>query len=313
MEKDSRIYIAGARTLVGDAICRVLRQHEYGRLITDGPDLEDARAVDAFFEGARPEYVFCAAGRVGGIQTNQAIPAELMIDNLRIVSHLIPSAHRHGCRKLLYLASACTYPRLCPQPMKEEYLLTGPFEPTNEFYSVAMLAGLKLCQAYRRQYGADFICGIPANPFGIGDDFDPAASHVIAALIRRMHEAKEQGAEFIEVWGTGKARRDFLFADDLADACVFVMNRYSGLDPINLAGETDVSIVELARAVKDVTGFEGEIRFDASKPDGMPVKVLDASKLKALGWAPRVAFPEALRRTYEWFLGRHRAPARDTA
>ena len=302
MDKHSRIYVAGGRTLIGSAILRALESQGFGRIMPDEPDLTDAAQVEAFFAREKPEYVFCAAGRVGGIHTNQAQPAELMLDNLLKATHVIDAAHRHRCRKLLYLASSCTYPRLCLQPMKEEYVLTGRPEPTNEFYSVAKIAGLKLCQAYRKQYDDDFICGIPANPFGVGDDFDPASSHVIPALLRRMHEAKIQGVEHIEIWGTGAARREFIFADDLAEACIFVMNAYSDLEPINLAGATDVMIAELAEAVKAVTGFEGELRFDTSKPDGMPVKVLDSTKLQALGWRPRTSLHDALKMAHDWFV-----------
>jgi GDP-L-fucose synthase len=305
LEKQAKIHVAGGQTLIGAAILRELERQGYANIVGrpgEEPELTDAAQVDAFFARTTPEYVFLAAGKSGGIKANQKYPAELMLDNLLVGCHIIYSAYRHGIKKLLYLASSCSYPKNCPQPMQVESLLTGPLEPTNEAYALAKVAGIKLCQAYRQQYGANFISGIPANAFGPGDDFSPEDSHVIAALIRKMHEAKEQGQEVIEIWGTGSPRREFIFADDLADACVFVMNKYDGAQPINLGCGLDMSIAELALAVKEVTGFQGQIHFDASKPDGMPVKLLDSSKLNALGWRPRVSFHSALLETYEWFL-----------
>lgn len=303
MEKDAAIYVAGGGTMAGGAIRRLLERTGFTQVYTGTePDLNDVAAVDAFFNAARPDYVFHAAGASGGIQANQERPAQLMLDNLRVTCHVLDAAYRHGCRKLLYLASSCTYPRDCPQPMSEDSLLTGPPEPTNEFYAVAKLAGLKLCQAYRRQYGADFVCAIPANPFGVGDDFEPGTSHVIPGLIRRMHQAKKAGAKAVDVWGTGRARRQFLFAADLAAACLFAMDRYSDEQPVNLAGKDDVSIAELAGLIKEAVGFRGELRFDASKPDGMPLKALDGAKLARLGWRPETSLREGIERTYEWYL-----------
>lgn len=305
MEKQARIYVAGGQTFIGAAILRELERQGYVNIVGGlgaEPELTDAAQVDAFFARTAPEYVFLAAGRSGGIRANQKYPAELMLDNLLVECHVIHSAYRYKVKKLLYLASSCSYPKHCPQPMQVESLLTGPLEPTNEAYAVAKIAGIKLCQAYRQQYGANFISGIPANAFGPGDDFSLEDSHVIAALIRKMHEAKEQGQEMIEIWGTGSPRREFIFADDLADACIFVMNKYGGAQPINLGCGSDMSMAELALAVKEVTGFQGQIHFDTSKPDGMPIKLLDSSELNALGWRPRVPFHSALQQTYEWFL-----------
>ena len=305
MEKQSRIFVAGGDTLIGAAILRELDRQGYAEIVGSPgrePDLADAAQVEAFFARQSPQYVFVAAGKSGGIAANQKYPAELMLDNLLLGCHLIHAAYRHGVKKLLFLASSCSYPRQSPQPMREEYLLTGPLEPTNEAYAVAKIAGVKLCQAYRQQYGADFVTGIPANAFGPGDDFSPENSHVIAALMRRMHEAKEAGSEVVEIWGTGSPRREFIYADNLAEACLAAMDRYDGPQPINLGGGTDLSIKELAHLVQEVTGFQGQISFDATKPDGMPVKLLDSNKLLALGWQPRVSFPDALHATYGWFL-----------
>lgn len=305
LEKHSKIYVAGGQTLIGAATLRELERQGYVNIVGrpgEEPELTDAAQVDAFFARTAPEYVFLVAGKSGGIGANQKYPAELMLDNLLVECHVIHSAYRHRVKKLLYLASSCSYPKYCPQPMKEDALLSGPLEPTNEAYAVAKIAGIKLCQAYHRQYGANFISGIPANIFGPGDDFNPKDSHVIAALIRKMHEAEEQGREVVEIWGTGSPRREFIFADDLADACIFVTREYDGTQPINLGCGSDMSIAELALAVKEVTGFQGQIHFDTSNPDGMPAKLLDSSKLQALGWHPRVPFHSALLATYEWFL-----------
>ena len=302
MEKTSRIFVAGSDTLIGSAILQELDRQGYRNLVgLNEPDLTDAVAVEAFCADQRPEYIFYAAGRSGGIGANVRYPADLMIDNLTRQSHVITSAFRHRARKLLYLASSCSYPRECRQPMREEDLLTGPLEPTNEAYAVAKIAGMQLCRAYAQQYGAPFISGIPSNAFGPGDDISPEDSHVMMALMRRMHEAKGRADRFIEIWGTGTPKRDFLFSKDLARACLFVMDRYDGRDPINLGSGEGRTIAELADAIRDVVGFAGEIRYDTSKPDGMPVKVLDTSRLRALGWSPSTAFRKALEKTYEWF------------
>ncbi len=305
MDKEARIYVAGGQTLIGAAILHQLARQGYTNIAGapgTEPDLTDAAQVDAFFAQTTPDYVFLAAGKSGGIRANQKYPAELIYDNLLVACNVVHSAYRHGVKKLLYLASSCTYPRHCPQPMRVEALLTGPLEATNAAYAMAKLAGLKLCQAYRQQYGANFIAGIPASVFGPGDDFSPEDSHVVAALIRKLHEAKVAGAEFVELWGTGAPRREFIFAGDLADACLFVMRKYDDADPINLGGGTDLSIRELAELVREVVGYSGELRFDTSKPDGMPFKALDTSKLREMGWRPRTPFQTALAVTYEWFL-----------
>jgi GDP-L-fucose synthase len=303
MEKQARIYVAGVTTVIGSALLRTLWQQGYTNLFGEPgePNLTDAVQVDAFFAQTKPDYVFLAAGKSGGIGANQKYPVDLMLDNLLCQCHVIHSSYCHGVKKLLYLASSCSYPKYCQQPMREEDLLTGPLEPSNEAYAVAKIAGIKLCQAYRQQHGSNFIVGIPANVFGPGDDFSLEDSHVIAALIRKMHEAKIRNAKFVEIWGTGSPRREFIFADDLADACIFLMNRYDETQPINLGGGQDMSISDLATAVKEVTGFLGEIRFDPSKQDGMPMKFLDSSELNALGWRPRTSFHSALAKTYEWF------------
>ena len=307
MLPDDAVFVAGSATLIGAALRRQLAAEGFHNLCghrgTD-PDLTDAAAVDRFFSLHKPAYVFHAAGQSGGIAANQQYPATLMRDNLAVNLNLLDAAHRHGVRKLLYLASSCCYPRLCPQPMAVAHLMTGPLEPTNEAYATAKLAGLKLTQAYREEYGDDFIAGIPANAFGVGDDFDPEHGHVVGALIHRMHEAKQRGDAAVTIWGTGTARREFIFADDLADACMFVMRNYSSATPINLGGGTDLSIRELAEMIREVVGFQGELVFDASRPDGMPLKSLDARPLAALGWTPRTLLCRGLQLTYQDYLAR---------
>ena len=305
MEKHAKIYVAGGQTLIGAAILRGLERQRYISIIgrpREEPILTDAAQVDAFFAQTAPDYVLLAAGKSGGIRANQKSPAEFIRHNLLVECHVIHSAYRYGVKKLLYLASSCSYPKHCPQPMRIESLLTGPLEPTNEAYAVAKIAGIKLCQAYRQQYGANFISGIPANVFGPGDDFSLENSHVIAALIRKMHEAKILGSECVEIWGTGTPRREFIFADDLADACLFIMRAYNGPEPINIGSGVDLSIGELAALIKQIVGYPGSLYFDASRPDGMPLKVLDSSQLRALGWRPRTPLRSALSATYDWFL-----------
>jgi GDP-L-fucose synthase len=299
---DSMIYVAGIDTLIGAAILRRLRAEGYQPLTEDEPDLTCADAVEAFFTEYKPEYVVHAAGRSGGIAANQKYPADLLQHNLLVNSHVIDAAHRHGVNKLLYLASSCSYPRLCPQPMAAEHLMTGPLEPTNAAYATAKLAGIELCRAYRQQHGRNFIVGIPANAFGPGDDYDPENAHVIGALVRRMHEAKEQGRDRVTIWGSGTPQREFIFAADLADACLLVMRNYDDATPINLGGGSDVSIAELAQHVRDVVGFRGRLEFDRSRPDGMPRKALDGRVLAALGWRPRTPLRDALALTYQDFL-----------
>jgi GDP-L-fucose synthase len=305
MDKDARIYVAGDETLAGGALVRRLVHHGY-RSVVNGtrrsPDPRDRTQVDGLLDEIAPAYVFVAGGKSGGIRANETHPAELMLDNLAIACHWIDGAYRHGVRKLLYLASSCVYPKQATPPMRVDSLWTGALESTSKAYAVAKLAGITLCQAYRRQHRADFVSGIPADIFGPGDDFSPDDSHVLAALMRRMHAAKMEGRDTVEIWGTGTPRREFIFADDLADACIFVMGAYSDAEPINLGGGADLSIRELANHIKDVVGYAGELRFDAGKPDGMPFKGLDSSALRALGWRPRVTFSSALAQTYEWFL-----------
>ncbi|MEG4339896.1 GDP-L-fucose synthase [Microcoleus sp. D3_18_C2] len=305
MDKNANIYVAGGQTLIGAALLRQLEQQGYKHLAglpPAEPDLTDREQVSDFFASNKPDYVFLAAGKSGGISANQKYPADLMLDNLLVVCNVIDSAHRCGVKKLLYLASSCSYPKHSPQPMQVESLMTGTLEPTNEAYAVAKIAGIKLCQAYCQQYGANFISGIPANAFGIGDDFSLEESHVIPALIRKMHEAKIADAEFVEIWGTGTPRREFILADDLADACLFIMDKYDEKKPINIGGGLDLSIKELAELIKDAVGYRGLLRFDTSKPDGMPLKALDSSKLSSMGWQPKTSFYAAVSLTYDWFL-----------
>lgn len=305
MQPEARIHVAGGQTLIGRALLEELESRGYKNVsgrFAESLDLTDPFQVDGYFAATRPEYVFLAAGKSGGIEANRKYPAELMRDNLLTECHVLQSAFQYRVKKVLYLASSCSYPRLCPQPMKEEYLLTGPLEPTNEAYALAKIAGIILCQAYRRQHHAPFICGIPGNAFGPGDDFSAEDSHVIPGLIRRMHGAKEKGDPFFPIWGTGKPRREFIYARDLAEACILAMEKYDQPEPINLGLGADISIEELAGMVKEIVGYPGGITFDPTKPDGMPVKLLDSSKLQALGWKPRTSFRKALGETYRWFL-----------
>ena len=249
----------------------------------------------------QPDYVFCVAGKSGGIDANQRFPADLMVDNLLVQTHVMRSAHHHGAKKLLYLASSCSYPRECSQPMRVESLMTGPLEPTNEAYAVAKLAGMTLCRAFRQQYGAHFISAIPANPYGPGDDFSPDTSHVIPALVRRFYLAKRTNDRAVQIWGTGSPRREFIFIDDLADACVFVMREYDEPQPINLGSSSDVSITELAELIKEVVGYRGALEFDTSKPDGMPRKSLDSRRLLEMGWKPSTTLRAGLEATFDWW------------
>jgi GDP-L-fucose synthase len=303
VERSARVYVAGADTLIGASIITALRRDGFDVLDGIGEvEIDRPTSIHQFFQAHRPEYVIVAAGRSAGITGNQRYPAELIYDNLRVVTHVIHEAWQSGTRRLMYLASSCSYPRLAAQPMRPESLLTGPLEPTSQSYAVAKLAGIQMCAAYRRQHGVEFFAAVPADAFGPGDDFSPEDSHVIAGLLRRMHEAKHTTARALDIWGSGQQRRDFIYADDLASASVFAMHHYRGEGPINLAGGHDLSIAELAHAIKDVVGFDGELRFDTSKPDGMPLKALDASELGALGWRPSFSFRDGLERTYRWFL-----------
>jgi GDP-L-fucose synthase len=308
MELHGRIYVAGMNTLLGSALVRVLGRHGYANLLGTTerePDLTDGAAVDEFFARTRPEYVFMAGGPSGGIQANLRYPATLIRDNLLAETHVIHSAYRVRATKLLYLASSCCYPRDCPQPMRVESLMTGRPESSNEAYAMAKLAGIGLCQAYAEEYGARFISGIPADAFGPEDDFSPEDSHVVPALIRRMHEAKIAGTPAVDVWGTGRPRREFVYADDIAEAGLFVMLRYERPEPINLGGGAPLSIGEVAAAIKEVVEYPGALRFDASRPDGMPVKLLDSSVLLTLGWRPKTPLQDALQMTYAWYLREH--------
>ena len=272
-------------------------------------DLRRQADVERFFAEQRPQYVVLAAAKVGGIEANRSHPAQFLRDNLQIQTNVIDAAYRYGTRKLLFLGSSCIYPRLAPQPIAEDSLLTGALEPTNEWYAIAKIAGLKMCQAYRREYQFDAICAMPTNLYGPGDNFSLVDSHVLAALMRKCHEAKLRHAEAVEVWGTGTPRREFLHVDDLADACVFLMRLYSDEAPVNVGWNNDVSIAELARLVADTVGFKGELRFDPSKPDGTPRKLLDTSRMTALGWQPKIALDAGLASTYDWFRA-HQAELR---
>ncbi len=305
MDKTDRICIAGSETVVGKALLRQLAAGGYFNVIdtsSEEPDLTDRAKVDAYFVAMRPDYFFLAAGKSGGIGANQKYPADLMLNNLLIQCQIIRSAQIHGTRKLLYFASSCTYPRSCPQPMQVRSLMTGPLEPTSEAYAIAKIAGIKLCQAYQQQYGADMISAIPGDVFGPGDDFGLEDSHVIAALISKMHQAKVFGVATVEVWGSGSPRREFIFADDVADAAIFLMENYSGPTPINVGTGVDTSIRDIAGLIQKVVGYQGQLRFDATKPDGMPLKALDTSELMAMGWRPKVSLRRGLEETYRWFL-----------
>jgi GDP-L-fucose synthase len=303
LPRGARVLVAGGDTLLGAALCQRLRSEGVCLVgAPDGPALTDAAQVEAFFAETRPEYVFLAAGKSGGIRANQAYPATLMRDNLLVIANVLHAAYLGRVRRLLYLASSCCYPRLAAQPLAVESLMTGPLEPTNEAYATAKLAGIALCRAYRQEHGADFVPVLPANSFGPHDHFDAADAHVIPSLMRRMHEEKARGDESLSIWGTGRARREFVYAPDLADAAVFVMARYRGAGPLNLAGGPDLSVAELAEAVAEVVGFRGRLVFDAGKPDGMPLKGLDAGPLRELGWIPTTDFRTALVETYAWFL-----------
>ena len=308
MKKDAMIYIAGHRGLVGSAILRRLNQSGYENLITRTSrelDLRNQAEVDRFFARKQPEYVFPAAAKVGGILANSNYPAEFIYDNLLIQINVIHSAYKYGVKKLLFLGSSCIYPRECPQPMKKDYLLDGKLEPTNEPYGVAKIAGIKMCQAYNRQYGTNFISVMPTNIYGPNDNFDLESSHVLPALIRKFHEARLEQREEVVVWGSGRPRREFLFVDDLADACVFLMDNYNDNEIINIGTGKDITILELAGIVREVVGFQGRIVFDPSMPDGTPRKLLDVSHLKALGWEARTSLRDGIEKTYKWFKENH--------
>lgn len=311
MKSDSLIYVAGHRGLVGSALIRRLTAGGYTKLITRSHvelDLTHQTNVDHFFQSVQPEYVFVAAAKVGGIKANAIYSADFLYTNLAIQNNIIHAAHRHGVQKLLFLGSSCIYPKHAPQPMKEEHLLTGPLEPTNEAYAIAKIAGIRLCAAYNKQYGTNFLSAMPTNLYGPEDNYDLENSHVIPALIRKFHQAKAEGLAEVVVWGTGTPRREFLFSDDLADACVFLMEKKSAVEIgefINIGVGTDMQIHEAATTIADIVGFRGHIAFDHSRPDGTPRKLLDVSRMQALGWNSQTSFREGLKIAYADFLKRN--------
>lgn len=309
MEKDEPIFVAGHRGLVGSAIMRKLKAEGFQRLITrtrSELDLTNRSAVDKFFAAEKPAIVVLTAARVGGIKANRDEPVEFLIDNLEIQNHVIRAAFENKVRKLLFLGSACIYPKHAPQPIPEKALLGGALEPTNEPYAVAKIAGIKLCQAYAREYGANFICAMPTNLYGPNDNFDLERSHVLAALMRKAHEAKQTGASEIAVWGSGNPRREFLHVDDLAAACLFLLQHYDQPEIINVGTGKDLTVRELAELICEIIGFEGGLSWDQTKPDGTPRKVLDISKIESLGWKPAIRLREGIAQTYEWFKTHHR-------
>jgi GDP-L-fucose synthase len=304
MEKNSKIYVAGHRGLVGSAIMRCLEQNGYQNIITrthQEMDLRNQQVVQDFFTAEKPEYVFLAAAKVGGIWANNNAPADFMYDNLMISANVIRAAYEHKVKKLLFLGSSCIYPKMAPQPIKEDYLLTGSLEPTNEGYALAKISGMQLCKFYRRQYGCDFISAMPTNLYGINDNFDLNSSHVLPALIRKFHEAKVENKPEVVLWGTGKVLREFLYVDDLADALLHLMNNYSDESHVNIGTGEDLSIHDLALTVKEVVGYQGNIVYDSSKPDGTPRKLLDVSLLHSLGWRHTVALRQGVEEVYEWY------------
>ncbi len=305
MKSNSKIYVAGHRGMVGSAITRKLQAGGFTNLVLRTRkelDLCSQQEVLDFFAAEKPDYVFIAAAKVGGIMANDTLPAEFIRDNLAIQTNVIDAAWRYDVTKLLFLGSSCIYPKLAPQPLKEEYLLTDSLEPTNQWYAIAKIAGIMMCQAYRRQYGFNAISAMPTNLYGPNDNFNLATSHVVPALMRKMHEAKEAGADSVDIWGSGKPMREFLHVDDLAAACVFLMQNYEAEQHINVGTGADLTIRELAETIRDVVGFEGELAFDTSKPDGTPKKLLDVSRIKALGWEPKIELRDGIASTYRWYL-----------
>ncbi|RNF39519.1 GDP-L-fucose synthase [Planococcus salinus] len=305
MELDSKIYVAGHRGLVGSAIVRNLQAKGYFNLVfrtSRELDLTKRYQVDEFFRQEKPEYVFLAAAKVGGIVANNDYPADFIRDNLMIQTNVIDASHQNNVKKLLFLGSTCIYPKLTPQPMREDSLLTGELEPTNESYAIAKIAGIKMCQAYNRQYGTNYISVMPTNLYGPNDNFDLESSHVLPALIRKFHEAKKNSVPSVEVWGTGEPRREFLYSDDLADAAVYLMNHYSGNELVNIGVGKDISIKELAQKVKETVGYTGTVEFNTAKPDGAPRKLVDVTKLNSLGWEAKIPLEEGLTLAYAWFL-----------
>ena len=304
MKSNSRIYVAGHRGLVGSAIIRSLKQRGFENLITRTHaelELMDAVAVKDFFEQAKPEYVFLAAAKVGGIHANSTYPADFIRENLIVQTNVIHESWRQGVVKLLFLGSSCIYPKLCPQPIKEEYLLSGELEKTNDAYALAKIAGIKTCQSYNQQHGTHFISAMPTNLYGVNDNFHPENSHVLPALIRRFHEAKLANVESISIWGTGTSRREFLHSDDLADAVLFLMENYDDSEIVNVGCGKDQTIKELAETIQEVVGYTGHLKFDSTRPDGTPQKILDISKINSLGWKPTISLREGLKQVYQWY------------
>ncbi len=309
MNKTSKIYIAGHRGMVGSAILRNLQKNGYANLVvatSSELDLRDTASVKAFFEDEKPEYVFDAAAKVGGIHANNTYPAEFLYDNLMIQNNIIHQAYLNKVKKLMFLGSSCIYPKLAEQPLKESSLLSGYLEPTNEAYAIAKISGIKMCEYYRKQYGSNFISAMPTNMYGYGDNYHPTNSHVLPALLRRFHEAKLAGAPSVTIWGSGKPLREFMFADDLADACVFLMQHYNESEFINVGTGEEVSILELAKLISKTVGYEGEITFDSTKPDGTPRKLMDSSKLHNLGFKHKTSLAEGLKLTYQDFLSKEK-------
>jgi GDP-L-fucose synthase len=301
MNKQDKIYVAGHRGMVGSAIVRALQSQGFNNLVlrTSGElDLREQQAVRDFFQAEKPDYVFLAAAKVGGIKANATYPAEFLYDNLMIQNNVIHQSYQQQVKKLLFLGSSCIYPKMAPQPLKEEYLLSGPLEPTNDAYAVAKIAGIKMCESYRKQYGCNFISAMPTNLYGPNDNYDLQNSHVLPALIRKFHEAKEQGKPTVEIWGTGTPRREFLHVDDLAEAALFLMENYDDLLFVNVGSGSDLEIKSLALMIKDIVGFSGELEFDTSKPDGTPRKLMDSSLLYALGYRPKITLEEGISRVY---------------
>ncbi|MDU1568857.1 MAG: GDP-L-fucose synthase [Clostridium sp.] len=310
MNKDSKIYVAGHRGLVGSAIVRELNKKGYSNIIGKTHkelDLMDAVAVENFFKEEKPEYVFLAAAKVGGIYANSTYPADFIYENLQIQNNVIGNSHKYGVKKLMFLGSSCIYPKMCPQPIKEEYLLSGYLEETNEAYALAKISGLKMCQYFNKQYGTNFISVMPTNLYGPYDNFHPEHSHVMPALIRRFHEAKVNGAKEVVVWGSGAPLREFLYSEDMADACIYLMENYEGNDFFNIGTGKEITIKGLAELIKEVVGYEGEIVWDSSKPDGTPRKLLDVSRLESQGWKYKMELKDGIKEAYKWYLENYEA------
>jgi GDP-L-fucose synthase len=304
MQRDDKIFVAGGEGMIGSSILRRLQEGGFMKLLTRRPtelDMTDQKTVVEFFKWERPYYVFLTSAKVGGIMANSRYPAEFIYSNIVSQTNIIHSAWKSGVKKLLFLGSSCIYPKDCPQPMKEEYLLSGKLEPTSEPYAIAKIAGIRMCQSYNRQYGTKYISAIPADAYGPADDFNPETGHVLPALISKMHQAKINNEPIVTVWGTGSPRREALHVDDLADACIFLMGNYNESEMINIGSGEDISIKALAQVIKEATGYRGKIIFDESKPDGMPRKLLDTSKIQKLGWSPKIGLKDGIRRTYQWY------------